>query len=60
MRSVSVEVKESKAPVTQQMAKTPNKKFMLVNAFGKIKRDFPTINSLFLQHKSKNLIQDRS
>jgi hypothetical protein len=34
-------VKEEKAPVTQQIAKTPSKKFMLVNALGKIKRDLP-------------------
>ena len=34
-------VKEEKAPVTQQIAKTPSKKFMLVKALGKIKRDLP-------------------
>lgn len=44
MRIGSAWVKELKAPVAQQIAKTPSKKFMLVNALGKIKRDFPIEN----------------
>jgi hypothetical protein len=35
-----------KRPVAQQMEKAPRRKFMLVNAFGKIKRVLPTIVSL--------------
>ena len=46
MKRERAEERFEKSPVAQQIAKTPKRKFMLVKALGKIKREFFKIRPL--------------